>query len=85
MKARSCHAPARRLARTTISLGPEEGILFGLRAIRWGAFPADINVSALQGLGVIARAQLCSAKALRWASCSGCAPSGGGHSLLTIL
>ena len=34
VKARSCHAPARRLARTTISLGPEEGILFGLRAIR---------------------------------------------------
>ena len=35
IKARTCHAPARRLARTTISLGPEEGILFGLRAIRW--------------------------------------------------
>jgi hypothetical protein len=35
VKARSCHAPARRLARTTISLGPEEGILFGLRAIRF--------------------------------------------------
>ena len=34
IKARTCHAPARRLARTTISLGPDEGILFGLRAIR---------------------------------------------------
>lgn len=40
IKARSCHAPARRLARTTISLGPEEGILFGLRAIRCGACPS---------------------------------------------
>ena len=34
IKTRTCHAPARRLARTTISLGPNEGILFGLRAIR---------------------------------------------------
>lgn len=32
---RQLHAPARRLARTTISLGPEEGIMFGLRSIRW--------------------------------------------------
>jgi hypothetical protein len=32
---RRLHAPARRLARTTISLGPEEGIMFGLRSIRW--------------------------------------------------
>ena len=40
IKARTCHAPARRLARTTISLGPDEGILFGLRAIRCApAFP----------------------------------------------
>lgn len=39
VKARSCHAPARRLARTTISLGPEEGILFGLRAIRCEILP----------------------------------------------
>lgn len=31
---RQLHAPARRLARTTISLGPEEGIMFGLRSIR---------------------------------------------------
>ena len=37
IKARTCHAPARRLARTTISLGPDEGILFGLRAIRCAA------------------------------------------------
>ena len=36
VKARSVHAPARRLARTTISLGPDEGIAFGLRAVRWG-------------------------------------------------
>ena len=36
-KARNVHAPARRLARTTISLGPEEGIIFGLRAIRSAA------------------------------------------------
>ncbi|DBA70289.1 TPA: hypothetical protein ACH3X2_011717 [Trebouxia sp. C0005] len=34
VKARSVHAPARRLARTTISLGPDEGIAFGLRAVR---------------------------------------------------
>ncbi|KAK9789237.1 hypothetical protein WJX73_008930, partial [Symbiochloris irregularis] len=34
VKAKAVHAPARRLARTTISLGPEEGITFGLRAIR---------------------------------------------------
>ena len=33
-RARSCHAPARRIARTTISLGHEEGVAFGLRAIR---------------------------------------------------
>ncbi|KAK9830927.1 hypothetical protein WJX81_006480 [Elliptochloris bilobata] len=33
-RARSCHAPARRIARTTISLGYEEGVAFGLRAIR---------------------------------------------------
>ena len=42
-KARNVHAPARRLARTTISLGPEEGIIFGLRAIRSAAL-------CLQGL-----------------------------------
>ena len=35
VKARSVHAPARRLARTTISLGPDEGIAFGLRAVRY--------------------------------------------------
>ena len=35
LRAKSVHAPARRLARTTISLGPEEGIIFGLRAIRY--------------------------------------------------
>ena len=34
VKARSVHAPARRLARTTITLGPDEGIAFGLRAVR---------------------------------------------------
>lgn len=34
VKAHSVHAPARRLARTTISLGPDEGIAFGLRAVR---------------------------------------------------
>ena len=39
IRARTCHAPARRLARTTISLGPEEGILFGLRAVRCACFP----------------------------------------------
>ena len=35
VKARSVHAPARRLARTTITLGPDEGIAFGLRAVRY--------------------------------------------------
>lgn len=38
VKARSVHAPARRLARTTISLGPDEGIAFGLRAVRYSPF-----------------------------------------------
>ena len=31
---RTLLSPARRLARTTISLGPEAGIIFGLRALR---------------------------------------------------
>ena len=35
VKAHSVHAPARRLARTTISLGPDDGIAFGLRAVRY--------------------------------------------------
>lgn len=39
VKARSVHAPARRLARTTISLGPDEGIAFGLRAVRYSPAP----------------------------------------------
>ncbi len=39
VKARSVHAPARRLARTTISLGPDEGIAFGLRAVRYSPHP----------------------------------------------
>ena len=39
VKARSVHAPARRLARTTISLGPDEGIAFGLRAVRYSPVP----------------------------------------------
>ena len=34
VKAKHVHAPARRLARTIISLGQEEGITFGVRAIR---------------------------------------------------
>ena len=33
-KVRSVHAPARRMARTIIGLGPEEGTIFGLRALR---------------------------------------------------
>ena len=41
MKARSVHAPARRLARTTISLGPDEGIAFGLRAVRYSPNPCE--------------------------------------------
>ncbi|KAK9805120.1 hypothetical protein WJX72_000185 [[Myrmecia] bisecta] len=41
VKVKSVHAPARRLARTTISLGPEEGIMFGLRAIRAVEAEAD--------------------------------------------
>ena len=36
VRAKQVHAPARRLARTIISLGQEEGINFGVRAIRWG-------------------------------------------------
>jgi len=40
VKARSVHAPARRLARTTISLGPDEGIAFGLRAVRYSPHTA---------------------------------------------
>lgn len=31
---RQLHAPARRLARTILSLGPQEGLAFGLQAIR---------------------------------------------------
>ena len=34
-KSRAIHAPARRLARTIISLGEDEGIIFGLRALRY--------------------------------------------------
>ena len=34
VRAKQVHAPARRLARTIISLGQEEGINFGVRAIR---------------------------------------------------
>lgn len=34
-KARNAHAPARRMARTIIGLGPEEGTIFGLRALRY--------------------------------------------------
>lgn len=42
VKAHSVHAPARRLARTTISLGPDEGIAFGLRAVRLVYLCAEI-------------------------------------------
>ncbi len=31
---RQLHTPARRLARTILSLGPQEGMAFGLQAIR---------------------------------------------------
>lgn len=31
---RQLHAPARRLARTIISLGPQDGLAFGIHAIR---------------------------------------------------
>ena len=34
VKAKHVHAPARRLARTIISLGQDEGVTFGVRAIR---------------------------------------------------
>ena len=49
VKARSVHAPARRLARTTISLGPDEGIAFGLRAVRCSPQPpwSDHHCKAL--------------------------------------
>ena len=43
VKARSVHAPARRLARTTISLGPDEGIAFGLRAVR--CYPQALSLT----------------------------------------
>ena len=36
-KVRNAHAPARRMARTIIGLGPEEGTIFGLRALRQGS------------------------------------------------
>ncbi len=47
VKARSVHAPARRLARTTISLGPDEGIAFGLRAVRYSPHPVYLPVAIL--------------------------------------
>ncbi|KAK9839098.1 hypothetical protein WJX74_009525 [Apatococcus lobatus] len=34
LRGKAVHAPARRVARTTIMLGPEEGVVFGVRAIR---------------------------------------------------
>ena len=49
VKAHSVHAPARRLARTTISLGPDEGIAFGLRAVR--------SVNVLAFLAILLRAK----------------------------
>ena len=36
------HCPARRIARTCISLGPVDGIMFGLRAIRCVHLPAQV-------------------------------------------
>ena len=51
---RTLLAPARRLARTTISLGPEAGIIFGLRALRQAHEVVDggvhlLHVSGLNG------------------------------------
>ena len=49
---RALHAPARRLARTTVSLGAEDGIIFGLRALRYSGLmrPQVVRVSATSGV-----------------------------------
>ena len=49
IKARTCHAPARRLARTTISLGPDEGILFGLRGHQVCGFTPNLHSASWYG------------------------------------
>jgi len=67
--ARGCHAPARRIARTTISLGHEEGEAFGLRAIRRaprGRPPAALHLATLRAASQLHTLCFCQ-RGIAWA------------------
>lgn len=82
----AAYAPARRLARTIITLGPEEGVLFGLKALR--ALEAEARGSlSPSGMGAAAFwwSNCVLLRWMLWAVCGGgtaCSPGTASSELL---
>ena len=75
-EARHLHAPARRLARTIIGLGPQEGLAFGLQAMRAieataGAGSGDLHRYGEWGTARVSSHASCATLAVLW-SCAAC-------------